>query len=290
MQRRRGGPADTGKRRPSRGAISRVVPSAGWDHVASWYDRLVGDDGSDYHRNVIIPAALQMLAPQKGERFLDVCCGQGVFCRALLGAGAGFVMGVDASQQLIAAAQRREGGGREAGGAGAAKFLVRDARRLADLGQPPFDGAACLMAVQDLDDVGGLFAGMAAALRAGGRAVVIMMHPCFRVPRQSSWGWDEQRKLQYRRVDRYASPLEVPISTRPGDAPDVHTTFHHRPLADYVNAMGKAGLAIVECRELLTHRQSTTGGKARGENRAATEIPIFLALRALRAGNVEQDR
>src|SRR5512143_3212474 len=56
----------------------------GWDHVAAWYDRLIGDEGSDYHRNVIIPTALRLLDVQPGERLLDLCCGQGVLTRAVL--------------------------------------------------------------------------------------------------------------------------------------------------------------------------------------------------------------
>ena len=123
---------------------------------------------------------------------------------------------------------------------------------------------------------------MGRALRVGGRAVIVMMHPCFRVPRQSSWDWDYGKKIQYRRIDRYARPLDIPIATRPGRDPSQHTTFHHRPLADYINALGAAGLAVVACEEPLSHRRADAGGRSRGENRAAEEIPVFLALKAVR--------
>ena len=68
----------------------------GWDPVAAWYDKLVGEAGSDYHRHVILPAALRMLAPQPGEAILDLCCGQGVLVKPLLDAGIGRFTGVDA--------------------------------------------------------------------------------------------------------------------------------------------------------------------------------------------------
>ena len=29
------------------------------------------------------------------------------------------------------------------------------------------------------------------ALRPGGRLALLLTHPCFRIPRQSGWGWDE---------------------------------------------------------------------------------------------------
>ena len=61
----------------------------GWDPVAAWYDKLVGESGSDYHKNVILPATLRMLDPKPGESIIDVCCGQGVLVRPLLEAGIG---------------------------------------------------------------------------------------------------------------------------------------------------------------------------------------------------------
>jgi len=288
---RRGGfrfsrPAGKGSRkdgdkqgRPNRGRdrlhASRPAP-VGWDHVAAWYDRLVGDEGSDYHRNVILPAALRLLAPQPGERFLDLCCGQGVFTRVLLEHDPAAILAVDASPRLIAAAKSRGPADPRV------RYVVRDARRLDHLADGTYDAAACIMAVQDLEEVEPVFAGMARALRSGGRAVLVMMHPCFRIPRQSEWGWDDSKKSRFRRIDRYASPLAVPIATHPGRDPGQQTFFYHRPLADIMNALGAAGLAVTACEEPLSHRRSDTGGRQRGENRAAEEIPVFLALKAVR--------
>lgn len=254
----------------------RPGPAAGWEHVADWYDKLVGDEGSDYHRHVVLPAALRLLAPQTGERVLDLCCGQGVFCRMLAQTPVSEILGLDVSSSLIAAAKSRSA--RET----KIRYALADARDLGPLADGRFDAAACLMAVHDVDDVAALLKSMSAAIRPGGRAVVILMHPCFRVPRQSSWGWDEQKKMQYRRMDRYATPMAIPIATRPGADPSQHTVFYHRPLSEYVNAMGAAGLAIVHCDELLSHHHSQPGGHSRGENRARQEFPVFLALKAIK--------
>jgi ubiquinone/menaquinone biosynthesis C-methylase UbiE len=245
--------------------------------VASWYDKLVGEEGSDYHQNVILPAAMQMLDPQPGERLLDLCCGQGVFTRLLAEKGPAHVLAVDASAKLIAAAKAR--GPQRPN----IRYVVADARNLGGLADGSFDAAACLMAVQDLDPIEPVFREMARALRPGGRAVVVMMHPCFRIPRQSSWGWDEQGKLQYRRLDRYCSPMAIPIAVHPGGDPRQHTTFFHRPLAAYINALADAGLAVTQCQELLSHRLSEPGSHSRGENRAKLEFPVFLALKAVKS-------
>lgn len=247
----------------------------GWDRVARWYDRLVGDEGSDYHREVILPVAMRLLAPQPGESVLDLCCGQGVFVRWLVKADVGRVLAVDASPRMIEAARGRSNDPR-------VTYVVRDAARLGELADASFDAAALIMAAQDAGDLPPLFDAMARALRPGGRAVLVMMHPCFRVPRQSAWGWDDAHQLQFRRIDRYATPMSIPIATHPGRDPSQQTLFYHRPLADYINALGNAGLAVVACEEPLTHRRAAPGGRSRGENRSAGEIPVFLALKALR--------
>jgi ubiquinone/menaquinone biosynthesis C-methylase UbiE len=246
-----------------------------WDHVADWYDKLVGDEGSDYHRHVVLPAAMRLLDPQPGEKVLDLCCGQGVFVRQLAQLPAVQVVGVDASPSLIEAARRRGSGPN-------LRYVVADACNLGDLADGSFDGVACLMAVHDLDDIEAMFRGVAKALRQGGRAVLVLMHPCFRVPRQSSWGWDDQKKTQYRRLDRYYTPMTIPIATHPGRHPETRTLFFHRPISAYINALAAAGLAVVACEELLSHHKSQPGGHSRGENRSRQEFPVFVALKALK--------
>jgi len=255
------------------------APATSWEHVASWYDQLVGDEGSDYHRHVLLPATLRLLALGSDDRVLDLCCGQGVLCR-LLAERASAVVGVDISPLLIAAARERTT-------AANVRFEVADARRLTvqtagPLADGSFDAAACVMALHDVDDLSGLLRMLSAALKPGGRAVIVIMHPCFRVPRQSSWGWDEARKTQFRRTDRYLTPLDIPIATHPGLSPDEHTFFFHRPLSALLTALGEAGLATTVCEELTGHRQSEPGPRARAENRARQEIPIFLAIRAVK--------
>jgi SAM-dependent methyltransferase len=249
----------------------------GWEGVAGWYDKLVGADGSDYHRNVILPGVMDLLAVKAGEAVADVCCGQGVLVRHLLDAGAGRVFGVDASGKLIAAARQRHGGDAKT------DFLVADACAAGDWADGSFDAAACVMAVHDVPDAAGLMKNLAAALKPGGRVAIVMMHPCFRIPQESHWGWDGDQKIQFRRLDKYGKALEIGIKTRPGLGTDESTVFYHRPLADVISEMGKAGLGVTECTELFSHRRSQGGGPfSKAEHLAAEEFPLFLGLRAVK--------
>src|SRR5688572_25162258 len=77
-----------------------------WNNVAKWYDDLVGEGGSEYHREVVLPGVMRLLAPQPGEKILDIACGQGVLARLLHERGAS-VTGIDASRALVAAARER---------------------------------------------------------------------------------------------------------------------------------------------------------------------------------------
>lgn len=245
-----------------------------WDPVAAWYDRLVGESGMDYHRNVILPAAFDMLGIRSGESVVDVCCGQGVLARGAVEKGAGRYLGIDASGKLIAAARQRNSGDPRI------SFLTADACVPGAWADGSHDLAACLMAVHDVADAEGLFAQISDALKPGGKAVIVMMHPCFRIPRQTHWGWDGDQKIQYRRLDRYATPAEIPIATHPGSGGPGETMFFHRPLGAVLTALGGAGLAMTECRELCSHRRSQSGPFSKAEHRAAAEFPLFLALAA----------
>lgn len=249
----------------------------GWDPVAAWYDKLVGETGSDYHQNVILPAALRMLEPKPGESIVDVCCGQGVLVRPLLEAGIGKFTGVDASPRLIEAARARHGKDPRV------SLVIADVCQPGQWADASHDAATCLMAVHDVPDAVAMFANVARALKPGARAVFVFMHPCFRIPRKTHWGWDNDQKIQYRRIDSYGTPLEIPITTHPGKGTGEQTAFRHRPLSELLTSMGKGGLAVTACEELYSHRRSQGSGPfSKAEHKAAEEFPVFIALKAVK--------
>jgi 23S rRNA-/tRNA-specific pseudouridylate synthase/SAM-dependent methyltransferase len=252
-----------------------------WDRVADWYDELIDERESDHYRDVILPGALRLLEPQRGQRVLDLACGQGVLSRALVEHGVD-VVAVDASPRLIELAKQRAKGTE-------IRFAVGDARALGTLDLGDFDAVACIMALANLDPLEPVLAGVAAALRPGGALVAVIPHPAFRAARQTSWGFEKSAAgdvQQYRRVDGYLSPAQARIVHNPGAVASggrpVETWTFHRPLQSYVRACADAGLLVDRLEEWPSLRRST-GPRAREENRARREIPLFLALRARRA-------
>jgi len=271
---------DSGKptRPPLRaGSSPRGAPAeTSWERVATWYDGWVGDHGSAYHRELAIPATLDLLGARTGDRILDVGGGQGVLAAPLVEAGATVTV-VDASAKLVAAAKRRHGRVR------GATFLLGDARRLpavVGLDAGAFDGATFVLSIQDMDPLEDVMRGLDWALAPTSRVVLLMTHPAFRQARHSGWGFDEGRKLTYRRVDAYLGELAVPMKSLGGGLP---TRSFHRPISTYVNALADAGFltdAMLELPDLPPERRP--GRAAKGDARANAEIPIFLGLRAVR--------
>jgi 2-polyprenyl-3-methyl-5-hydroxy-6-metoxy-1,4-benzoquinol methylase len=263
--------------RPRHPRTATAEPAAltAWEKQAAWYDALQGEAGDDFYSKLIIPAVLRGLSAKDGERVLDVACGQGVLGRALATIGVA-TTGIDASPTLIEAAKRRAGEHE--------RYLLGDARTLGRVVRGEvFDHAALVMALQDIDDLDRVVAEVAAVLRPGGRCVVALTHPCFRIPKRTSWGFDEQWGIQYRRIDAYLSPATLPIKTHPGRPQDsASTSTFHRPLSAYLNAFGRHGLGAVGAEELCSHRRGTKGPRYQAEDRAAREIPQFLVLTAVR--------
>jgi ubiquinone/menaquinone biosynthesis C-methylase UbiE len=239
---------------------------AGWDPIAAWYDGWMGEAGSDHHRKLAIPTVLDLLLPSPGEQILDIGAGQGVLAPYITERRAAYT-GIDISPKLLSIARRRHGK--------KGRFLHGDARYLPamrELAAGAFDGIVFLLSIQDMNPLDDVLQSAAWALRSGGRLVILMTHPCFRIPRQSGWEYDRERHLQFRRIDRYLTPLPVPMKSHDQGA----TISFHRPLSEYVNGLVSCGLLIDHLREVVTYKTGTT----RAEKRAHAEIPLFLGLRA----------
>src|SRR5688572_26036120 len=255
-------------------------PRTDWGDVAEWYDRLVGDAGSEYHQHVVIPGVLRLLAPKPGDTMIDIASGQGVLSRALHERGVRMT-GVDAAAGLIRAARER--------GPADIDYHVGDARELTRFPSTSFDAAACVLAIQNIHPIQPVFDGVAWLLKPMGRFVLVMMHPAFRGPKETSWGWDAEQKIQYRRVDRYLIPRKTPITTHPGKSPDVYTWTFHKPIEQYVRSLRNAGMLVDAMEEWPSHKTSTSGPRAAAENAARKEIPMFLAIRTLNVAPQARD-
>jgi ubiquinone/menaquinone biosynthesis C-methylase UbiE len=238
-----------------------------WESSSRWYDSIVGEKGHYYHEHLIFPNSLRLLNLKQGDSLIDLGCGQGVLCGQLPKQVT--YTGVDASPSLIKKAKERFKG----------HFVVADLTKPLDLSG--FSHATMMLVLQNIEEPEKALQNGAKTLKPGGKFLLVLNHPCFRIPRQSSWGIDPSKQLQYRRIDLYMTPLKIPIQTHPGKEDSSQTISFHQPLSSYTAALAKAGFVIEQIEEWASDKKST-GGKARMENRSRKEFPLFLAILARR--------
>ncbi|MFH1246222.1 MAG: class I SAM-dependent methyltransferase [Candidatus Liptonbacteria bacterium] len=216
------------------------------------------------------PAKQKKTGAQK-EIVLDLACGQGFFSRAFAGYGAQ-VIAVDISEELVNIAKTKDVRGIE--------YHVASADKLDFINERIINKTVIVLAVQNIENLHGVFGECARVLAPRGKIYIVLNHPCFRVPGASAWGYDEKEKIQYRRIDGYLSERREKIKMRPGAAPELHTISFHRPLQFYAKGLEKSGFAITRIEEWNSHKVSEPGPRAEAENRARKEIPLFMMIEA----------
>lgn len=242
--------------------------NSSWEKVAPWYDKSVGEKGHYYHQSVIIPNLLRLIAKSSHVKLLDLGCGQAVLSRSL--PDEFHYCGVDLSESLIQSAKQRSRNKNH-------QFLIRDLSENIELPEKDFTHATMLLSLQNIPHPLSALKNGAAHLQEGGRLILVLNHPCFRIPRQSSWEIDEKKKLQFRRLDRYLTPLEVPIAAHPGSDKSEQTISYHFPLSSYTSMLQEAGFVIELMEEWCSDKESV-GKAAKMENFSRKEFPLFLAV------------
>ena len=256
-----------------------------WGAVASWYDDLLKKDGS-YQADVVLPSVLRLLEIKKGETVLDLASGQGFFARHYRDLGAK-VIASDISHELIDIARKTDlaverGKDLPAGRQGQIKYFIEPSNNLNFLPDSSVDKISIVLALQNIEDVAGTFAECARVLKPGGKFVFVLNHPAFRIPKESSWGFDEKGDVQYRRIDKYLSDYRVAIKMHPGEKDSDFTVSFHRPIQFYFKMLRNSGFSVVNLEELISNKKSQEGPRQRAEDKARKEIPLFMAIEAVR--------
>ncbi|MDB6081070.1 MAG: hypothetical protein JWO53_342, partial [Chlamydiia bacterium] len=158
-------------------------------------------------------------------------------------------------------------------------FIVHDITKPLPLKKElQFTHATCILALQNIEEPQKVFANIRPYMQPGAKLLLVMNHPAFRIPRQSSWGFDEATKIQYRKLNAYMSPQQIPIQMNPGKSEESTLSFHY-PLSSYSLWLKENGFAIELIEEWCSDKTST-GAAAKWENRARKEFPLFLTILA----------
>jgi len=206
--------------------VQRRVQRYGWDLAAAEYEELWRPQLAAAQSRL-----LELAAPARGERVLDVACGTGLvsFPAAAAVGPEGHVLGVDISGRMVEAAVAR---GR-ALGVGNASFERMDAERLA-MADASVDLALCALGLMYVPDPAVALGEMRRVLRPGGRmALAVWGEP-------ARCGWSAVFPVVAEHVASDVCPLFFRLGQ--GDA-----------LADACARAGFASIAVHRLQTTLLH-------------------------------------
>lgn len=240
-----------------------------WESASNWYHEIVGSEGHYYHKNVLFPLIETLLKTKKKHlSLLDLGCGQGVLSQHI---PENYTYdGVDISPSFIKLARKHFQGCLEK------NFHLFDLCKPFDL-KKTFSHAIMVLSFQNLEHPQIALDNAKKHLKQGGTLILVLNHPCFRIPRQSSWGVDEDKKIQFRRVDTYLSTQKIPIDIHPGKKNPVTTFSFHHSLSSIFSMLEASGFTVSSLIESPSDKVST-GKNAKMENKARDEIPLFMTL------------
>lgn len=244
-----------------------------WGKVAEWYRDLLKNDAGTYQKEVILPNLLRAMNIKTGETILDLACGSGYFTREFAKSGAK-IFACDISPELIEIAKKNSPKEIE--------FFDCPADNIAKIADKSVDKISIILAIQNIENLAGVLKECSRVLKTSGKLFVVMNHPALRIPQKSHWGFDEENKIQYRRLDAYMSDSKAEIEMRPGMKTGEKTFSFHRPLQVYFKALKKNGFCVSGLEEWISHKKSQDGVRQKAEDLARKEFPMFLFLEAVK--------
>lgn len=206
--------------------------SEAWERGShEWVERIRSGMGGRVHAH---DASLYALLPPPRGLALDVGCGEGRVTRELASRGYD-VIGLDASEALVAAARAADPAGRY------------EVARIDAL--PVADGAAelvvCVNVLPHIHDLSGAARELARVLAAGGMLLIGTIHPIAHA------GTYDEETGELRVRDYFDRELETVAL---GEY-EVH--HERRTIEDYLRTLLGAGLALVDLREVAGEGETT---------------------------------
>ena len=217
-----------------------------WDRLArDWYVQ-VGDHGDSNRQLNSDPLLWEWAADVRGLRVLDAGCGTGYLLQKLQERGAA-ATGVDFSEEMIAVAREQYPD---------LDLRVDDCQELVSIRDSEIDLLVSNYVLMDLPDLGMAADACSRVLKTGGRAIVIISHPCF-PQAQCRAVIDTDNREESSSEDGMTLIYTWPFSYFEEhvciDPPWKHFrerfVHYHRPLSDYWSAFSSAGMRVLDFRE-----------------------------------------
>jgi ubiquinone/menaquinone biosynthesis C-methylase UbiE len=187
----------------------------------------MGERGDWGREHVLDPLMLERVSAQRFGRALDVGCGEGRFCRMLQARGIP-VVGIDPTEELLAAAKRRDPKG---------EYQIARAENL-PFPDASFDLVVSYLTLIDIADFRMALKEMVRVLAPKGILLVANLNS-FITSCPQGWIRDQQGHYLHYPVDRYLEEFSELVEWS-----GIRIENWHRPLSAYVRELLAQGLTL----------------------------------------------
>jgi SAM-dependent methyltransferase len=199
----------------------------GWERSAGPWIAEMGERGDWGREHVLDPIMLERASARRLERALDVGCGEGRFCR-MLRARAIHVVGIDPTEELLAAARRRDPKG---------EYQIARAESL-PFSDASFDLVVSYLTLIDIADFRAGLKEMARVLAPKGILLIANLNS-FITSCPTGWIKDQQGRDLHYPVDRYLEEF-----SEWWEWSGIRVVNWHRPLSAYIRELLAQGLTL----------------------------------------------
>ncbi len=244
---------------------------------AELWDAKVGEDGSNIAAiKLQIPIFFEMLGNLKGKLVYEIACGNGFLSRQLIKKGAKEVFASDVAPELIEIAKTKYDSKN-------IQYIAQEGTDTKGLPKNHFDAVVINQGIFYIENLDGLFKGIASILKPNGVVIYNILHPLFPVFRKAV-GEDTSMgepidiiELSKKYPKDYIKRVEKTWKVN-GEAKTVHYLTYKRPIQTYINTAAKYGLLVSQVAE------PTSTTKFKGKKKSSP-IPSSIIIKSVKITN-----
>lgn len=237
-----------------------------WDSAASEYSAFI-HGGDVFRRQLVDPVVFDWLGDVKGKAILDAGCGEG-YLADLIHARGGQAFGIDGSKELIRIAMAHYPHLTD-------RFLYADLRNPFPFRDGQFDAAVFNLVLMDFHPISQALHESSRVLKLGGVLIIALLHPFFASGKlKKTFKEFILRKPPHYRIHTYQTPAKREWRVR---GVSTSTTYYHRPLGEYADALREAGFILRDIEEPVFPASFPSESNFM---ELCKEVPLFLLLKA----------